>query len=85
MALHIPSTVRFEHSCSAMSNFLILLSAIIQQILRLFQDHPSAPFSIQNVATTGKDLDISVGQWFGPTTISHVMRCVLEYGRYDDH
>ena len=54
-----------------------LLNLPSKQILRLFADHPSAPLSIQNIATTGKDMDISVGQWFGPTTISHVMRWVL--------
>jgi cysteine protease ATG4 len=48
-----------------------------RKILRLFGDNPSSPLSIQSVATMGKDLDISVGQWFGPTSISHVMRRLL--------
>lgn len=41
----------------------------LKEILALFADEPSAPFSIHQFVTMGKTLcDINPGQWFGPTT-----------------
>eukprot|EP00299_Pterocystis_sp_00344_P002363 c12676_g1_i1.p1 GENE.c12676_g1_i1~~c12676_g1_i1.p1 ORF type:complete len:347 (-),score=100.30 c12676_g1_i1:79-1119(-) len=48
-----------------------------RQLLRFFADSPRSPLSIQNISLTGKQLDINVGQWFGPTTISHVLRRII--------
>eukprot|EP00300_Choanocystis_sp_HF-7_P006269 c14593_g1_i1.p1 GENE.c14593_g1_i1~~c14593_g1_i1.p1 ORF type:complete len:425 (-),score=87.94 c14593_g1_i1:126-1226(-) len=45
-----------------------------KEILRKFEDASRALFSIQNIASMGLKLDVAVGQWFGPTTISHVIR-----------
>merc|ERR1711879_657640 len=36
--------------------------------LRLFADHPDAPFSIHKIALQGRCLSKEVGQWFGPCT-----------------
>ncbi|KNC97056.1 cysteine protease ATG4 [Spizellomyces punctatus DAOM BR117] len=49
-------------------------------ILNRFLDTPSAPFSIHRIALLGKQFDKNIGEWFGPSTISHVLKVLL-----DDH
>jgi len=56
-----------------------------REILKLFADSPTAPLSIQNIAQTGTELDIAVGQWFGPTTISHVLRRLVSQKLTPEH
>eukprot|EP00298_Acanthocystis_sp_HF-20_P002934 c13315_g1_i1.p1 GENE.c13315_g1_i1~~c13315_g1_i1.p1 ORF type:complete len:398 (-),score=121.63 c13315_g1_i1:44-1237(-) len=45
-----------------------------KEFLSLFSDTMRAPISIQRIALMGEQLDIKVGQWFGPTTICHVLK-----------
>jgi len=37
-------------------------------------DVSSAPFSIHRIALLGKQFDKDIGQWFGPSTISSVLK-----------
>jgi hypothetical protein len=43
-------------------------------IVMKFIDSPTAPFSIQRIALQGCQFDKKVGEWFGPVTISHVLK-----------
>jgi len=43
-------------------------------ILRLFEDHPAAMFSIHRIAQVGRQYHRNIGQWFGPDTICKVLR-----------
>ena len=43
-------------------------------ILRLFEDHPSAMFSIHRIAQVGRQYHRNIGQWFGPDTVCKVLR-----------
>ena len=43
-------------------------------ILKLFEDHPSAMFSIHRIAQVGRQYHRNIGQWFGPDTICKVLR-----------
>uniref|UniRef100_A0A6B2L8P9 Cysteine protease n=1 Tax=Arcella intermedia TaxID=1963864 RepID=A0A6B2L8P9_9EUKA len=47
---------------------------LYKKILSLFNDHPSAPFSIHQIASTGVSLGKHIGSWFGPITISSVLK-----------
>ena len=44
------------------------------QTLEMFIDTPDAPFSIHKIATCGAQMDIPIGQWFGPSTLCHALR-----------
>ncbi|KAJ3180040.1 Cysteine protease atg4a [Geranomyces variabilis] len=48
------------------------------RLLDLFLDVPSAPFSIHRIALLGKQFGKNIGEWFGPTTISHVLRALVK-------
>ena len=39
-----------------------------------FLDSPTAPYSIHRIALQGAQFDKDVGQWFGPSTISQVLK-----------
>jgi cysteine protease ATG4 len=57
------------------------LPAAYHEIVDLFRDHPSAPFSIHNIAAAGEEVGgRRVGQWLGPCTvcaaIAHLWRCL---------
>ncbi|CAG0921459.1 unnamed protein product [Notodromas monacha] len=44
-------------------------------VLSTFADEPSAPFSIHQFALTGaQDGGKSVGEWYGPNTVAHVVK-----------
>jgi len=43
------------------------------QILRMFEDSPSAPFSVHKIAQLGIKYGKSIGEWFGPSTIAQVL------------
>ncbi|KAI8594105.1 hypothetical protein BDZ88DRAFT_402591 [Geranomyces variabilis] len=48
------------------------------RLLDLFLDVPSAPFSIHRIALLGKQFGKNIGEWFGPSTISHVLRALVK-------
>lgn len=50
---------------------------LYRRIVEMFYDDPRAPFSIHRLARLGECLDKQVGQWFGPNTVSHVLRRAL--------
>jgi len=52
-------------------------------VLRMFQDDPSAPFSVHKIAQAGELYDKSVGEWFGPSTIAQVMKHLMMVGPMD--
>jgi cysteine protease ATG4 len=49
------------------------------QILRLFADAPNdTPYSIHAIAKAGERYGKSIGEWFGPSTISNVLRQLVD-------
>jgi len=48
------------------------------KIISMFLDSNTAPFSIHRIALLGTSLDKSVGSWFGPSTISHVISTLVK-------
>jgi cysteine protease ATG4 len=45
------------------------------EVLALFTDHPTAPYSIHNIAKAGHFyLGISPGAWYGPASIAHALQ-----------
>ncbi|KAI8901748.1 hypothetical protein BC833DRAFT_576517 [Globomyces pollinis-pini] len=44
------------------------------EIITRFNDSPISPFSIHRIALHGQQLDKQVGEWFGPSTISQVLK-----------
>lgn len=46
-------------------------------ILRLFNDDPMSLYSIYAVAKAGQAQGKSVGQWFGPSTMAHVIKAMV--------
>ncbi|ELT88258.1 hypothetical protein CAPTEDRAFT_225251 [Capitella teleta] len=50
------------------------------EILRMFQDKRSAKYSLQVIASMGTSEGKAIGEWFGPNTISQVLRklCVSD-------
>jgi hypothetical protein len=49
------------------------------QIVTRFLDSPTAPFSIHKIALQGMQFDKQVGEWFGPGTISQVLKYTCIY------
>ncbi|KAI9012380.1 hypothetical protein DFJ74DRAFT_302704 [Hyaloraphidium curvatum] len=52
------------------------------RILSLFLDcdGPSSPLSLHNIAKQGADqLGISIGNWFGPSTVSQAVKAILNH------
>lgn len=48
------------------------------KILLWFLDSNTAPFSIHRIALLGKQYDKEIGEWFGPSTISQVLRYEIQ-------
>jgi hypothetical protein len=46
----------------------------LDQILQLFADTPSAPFSVHRIAIQGQHLEKQIGQWLGPNTASTALK-----------
>lgn len=46
--------------------------------LKLFADESSAPYSMHKIVSVGVTLGKKVGEWYGPTTIASVLRCVTD-------
>ncbi|KAL2911351.1 Cysteine protease atg4 [Polyrhizophydium stewartii] len=47
------------------------------QIVSRFLDVNASPFSIHRIAILGKQFDKEIGEWFGPSTISQVLRVLV--------
>lgn len=47
---------------------------IYTQILKLFQDKISSPYSIHNIVRIGQQEGKNIGEWFGPNTIAQALR-----------
>ncbi|KAJ3068647.1 Cysteine protease atg4b [Podochytrium sp. JEL0797] len=48
------------------------------KIISCFLDSNSSPYSIHRIALIGQQYDKNIGEWFGPTTISQVLRVLHE-------
>ncbi|KAJ3321234.1 Cysteine protease atg4 [Boothiomyces sp. JEL0866] len=48
------------------------------ELVTKFIDSPTAVYSIHRIALEGKQFDKQVGEWFGPLTISHVLRVLVQ-------
>lgn len=44
------------------------------QILKMFEDNKSAPYSIHQIALMGASEGKQVGDWFGPNTVAQVLK-----------
>ncbi|KAI8915179.1 hypothetical protein DFJ77DRAFT_461573 [Powellomyces hirtus] len=53
------------------------LERVYIKTVSLFMDSPAAPFSIHRIALLGKQYGKNIGEWFGPTTISHVLKALV--------
>jgi hypothetical protein len=50
---------------------------LYREIVEWFVDDPACPFSVHQLATLGASrYGVPVGQWFGPSSIAHVLRHV---------
>lgn len=45
-----------------------------KRILNWFLDEPEREYSIHRIAKEGLALDKRIGEWFGPSTVAHVLR-----------
>eukprot|EP01135_Chromosphaera_perkinsii_P002564 Nk52_evm80s224 gene=Nk52_evmTU80s224 len=52
-----------------------------REILSWFLDIPYLPYSIHRIAERGTAFDKKIGEWFGPTTISQVLKCLVDEHR----
>ncbi|KAJ3128034.1 Cysteine protease atg4 [Physocladia obscura] len=48
------------------------------KIISYFLDSNSSPYSIHRIALIGTQYDKNIGEWFGPTTISQVLKVLHE-------
>ncbi|KAJ3273691.1 Cysteine protease atg4 [Terramyces sp. JEL0728] len=48
------------------------------ELVTKFIDSPTAVYSIHRIALEGKQFDKQVGEWFGPLTISHVLKVLVQ-------
>ncbi|KAG5453180.1 Cysteine protease atg4b [Clonorchis sinensis] len=49
------------------------------RLRRMFQDHKSSLYSIQNITMLGMALDKPIGSWFGPNTVAQVIKKLCAY------
>jgi len=49
-------------------------SIVYTDIIKLFLDQPSSPFSIHNIALEGQKLGKNIGEWFAPSIISQAIK-----------
>ncbi|KAI8800786.1 hypothetical protein BJ742DRAFT_839923 [Cladochytrium replicatum] len=47
------------------------------EIVSWFLDSNASPYSIHRIALLGKQFEKDIGQWFGPTTISQVLKVLV--------
>lgn len=52
------------------------------KIIRKFEDNRQAPFSIHQIALMGASEGKDVGQWFGPNTVSQVLKKLIKYDEW---
>lgn len=51
-------------------------------VLSWFNDDSAAPYSLHAIARRGVALGKSIGKWFGPSTISAVLKCATFLGAH---
>ncbi|TPX53176.1 hypothetical protein SeMB42_g00952 [Synchytrium endobioticum] len=49
------------------------------RILSWFADSNTSPYSIHRIALMGRQFDKEIGQWFGPSTISQVLKVLVQH------
>ncbi|XP_033097404.1 cysteine protease ATG4B-like isoform X2 [Anneissia japonica] len=54
------------------------------KILRMFLDKKDSPYSIHQIAQMGIGEGKSIGQWFGPNTVSQVIRKLCAFDEWSD-
>ncbi|KAN0014642.1 hypothetical protein ACTFIU_000960 [Dictyostelium citrinum] len=50
---------------------------VYNNIISMFLDKPSAPFSIHNIAMEGQNLGKNIGEWFAPSIISQAIKILV--------
>lgn len=53
------------------------------RILRLFEDHKAATYSLHMITQLGVDLGKSIGEWYGPNTVAQVTRKLVPYDEWN--
>lgn len=56
--------------------------SVYLKIVQKFEDRRNAPYSIHQIAVTGQGEGKSIGEWFGPTTIAHVLKNLSLYDEW---
>ncbi|TPX31071.1 hypothetical protein SmJEL517_g05490 [Synchytrium microbalum] len=54
------------------------------KILSWFADSNTSPYSIHRVALMGRQFDKEIGEWFGPSTISQVLKVLVQHHKETD-
>ncbi|CDW54767.1 cysteine protease ATG4A, partial [Trichuris trichiura] len=54
--------------------WLFAHSSLYYKILQMFQDKKNACYSIHQIAKMGETEGKAIGEWFGPSTIAHVIK-----------
>ncbi|XP_077515068.1 autophagy-related 4a isoform X3 [Amblyomma americanum] len=52
------------------------------RVLRMFQDKKNCTYSIHQIAQMGVSEGKTVGQWFGPNTVAHVLRQLSAFDKW---
>lgn len=55
-----------------------------RQILKMFADLKTAPYSIHQIALMGACEGKNVGEWFGPNTVAQVLKKLSLYDKFND-
>ncbi|KAJ3081894.1 Cysteine protease atg4 [Quaeritorhiza haematococci] len=54
------------------------------KIVTWFLDSNTSPYSIHRIALLGKQFEKDIGQWFGPSTISQVLKVLIQHHKETD-
>jgi len=54
------------------------------EIIQKFRDHPNAPYSLHNLALVGEQQGKSIGDWYGPSTVSVALRELVHQHQGDE-
>jgi cysteine protease ATG4 len=57
---------------------------LYSEIVQWFLDDPQHPFSIHQIVRCGwEECQVAIGKWYGPSTIAHVLKRLLEEAQHE--